>query len=145
MDYLTQKEKAKIIEALRYDQFFREEFKNIFLDTEIIKEITKGLEEELWDYFNDKVSDMSYEAISEVKEDVYEKVIDMYDDEIMERVVENFEDKFIKENKDEIMDIVAERMAREIISLEDKKELKEKVQNKMIKMRSYRHNVLDLD
>jgi len=88
---------------------------------------------------------MSYEAISEVKEDVYEKVIDMYDDEIMERVVENFEDKFIKENKDEIMDIVAERMAREIISLEDKKELKEKVQNKMIKMRSYRHNVLDLD
>jgi len=140
MDYLTQKEKSKIIEALRYDQFFRQEFMNIFLDSEVIKEIKSDVEKEVWDDMRYTIEEIARDEIYSVKE-----VINKYDDEIMERVIENFEDRFVKENKDEIMDIVAERMAREIIFLEDKKELKEKVQKKMIKMRSYRHDVLDLD
>ena len=64
------------LKVLMY-QFFRQEFMNIFLDSEVIKEIKSDVEKEVWDDMRYTIEEIARDEIYSVKE-----VINKYDDEL---------------------------------------------------------------
>jgi len=141
---MTHDEKHNFIEELKWDPLFRDELFNVLFDhgdLSVISEVVHNkYRYSIMDDISERFADGMREDIKEmIRDEKYEAVKDLKETILQKLLAEKEEIK-----KDIIQEVVME-LARELLSVAEKEIIKNKVQKEMMKLRSYRSDLLDFD
>ena len=133
---MTNKEKYEFLDSIKFDPLFRKEVVDLLIDTT-----------ELRDQVADLVSDRHYEqfkmmlteAVSEVESEAVKDLEATFENRVI------LTSKHMLQDKDDLITSVADKVAKELLTYDGKKQLKEKVEKAMMRQRSHRPDLLDLD
>jgi hypothetical protein len=144
---LSDEEKYKFLRSFRWDSRFRREIVDLFLEEAVIvEEIERAIDRQ--SIINDVVNDLHYEIVDRISEIVEDKLTEEIKKRVYNEEVEELRRSIMKEigdNEKDIIKEVIERLASYcLIDIGDKEEIRQKVQDIMIKRRSYRSDLIDL-
>jgi len=143
--FLSQEEQDKFLNSMRWDQVFRVKVQDFLFDDiydrdELARKVADDIREDIKDDVGWGIKDISGEIRREIERDLAGKVLE----EALERGI-----KIIQEEgniiQNRIVARVANQIATNLLDEESNKFIKKKVEEKMMKMRTYRADLLDLD
>jgi len=149
--WLSSDDQYRFIQTLKMDSKFRDQVHDAltgdpFLTQEEMVErvvgdikydVKNGIKDDILD---DILDDISREIKEEVSDEWGEDVIEKATSEVVDRISISY-DQMIKEIKEDVVVY----LSRQILDEESNKFIKKRVEEKIIKMRTYRSDLLDLD
>ncbi|MCD6436039.1 MAG: hypothetical protein J7L15_06585 [Clostridiales bacterium] len=144
--WLTNDEQYRFIQTLRMDNKFRDEIHNLLTggpyltQGEMIDRMADDISNEIRDQIKEQIDDTAYDIKQEIMNEWEEDVIRLATVQVRDDLSELY-DQMSKEIKEDIVN----HLARKLLDEEAKKIIKKKVEEKMLKVRSYRSDLLDLD
>jgi len=145
MRKMSHEDKYDLIQEIKSDPLFREEFMEAIFQKESLNSIVSDIiydthRYSIVDEIFDRISDYMKAELSEIIREQSRDAINSLEAAVTSKILENKE-----EMKDNIIQSATSRVAREILNAGEKEVIKKKVHDEMMKLRSYRSDLIDLD
>lgn len=135
--FMTPEEQDKFLTSLRWDCLFRKEVRTIILDN---LDLDYDLVQKVANIISNDVSSTLGYCYKDARDDIIKTwgkdVIDAAKTEVLEE---------IEQQKEMMVERITMQVAAGLLDEDSKKLLKSKVENNMMKMRTFRSDLLDLD
>ena len=134
---MTSKEKYEFLDSIRFDRAFRDEVIDIIFNVDFLKDDVADILADKYYYdFNEKISD----AAKTVKDKVERQA-----NRELEKSIKLSATAIVTEHRDVLLTEIAAKVAAMYLTEDEKEKLKSDVAKEMMKQRSYREDLLDLE
>jgi len=139
---MTEEEKLKFLNTLKWDSFFRDEVTNSVFENSECERIVKRV------IMNEFDSSYRDEVVDEVTERIANTIDEDKVDELEQTLIDNITNEILSRKggiETRVIEKAINQLAADCLSLGEKEEIKKKVEKAMIKRRAYREDIIDLE